>query len=474
MLFSWMAVWNLYPLIYEDTQGYLQRPATAAAALTGVRSEWADPSKVARVAVAAPGTTPGTKAGFKGGRSIYYGTAAWLFDCIGGLWAVAAAQCLSVGIVISLLYYRGLGLTSHLGFAVVAAVLAAGSAATLFANLIMPDVFAGVLIAALAALLTCWPRLRRADRIVLVLVAAFAVTAHDTHLLLAGAMLVAALLLRLLPSLRATLGWSGIRATAGVVTLGVVAIFGFALAVRAVTGQPPERMPFMTAHLAGKPVLAEFLTTHCDDTPPQWAVCRFRSRLPIHWIAFLFDPRPASGSFQTADPALKQAIARQDMALMLAVLAAEPVQTSAMLAGDAALQLVSFSYADLSPRGKVGFIDRRFPPHVVARIHASRLWHDDRPLEIWSTIQQAGVVLSIPVIVAGLVLMARRRDAMARVLMPLVLLLIAGVGANAIVCGVLASPYDRFQARVVWLLPLAALLITAWLSSSRRPALSRS
>jgi formate/nitrite transporter FocA (FNT family) len=36
-------------------------------------------------------------------------------------------------------------------------------------------------------------------------------------------------------------------------------------------------------------------------------------------------------------------------------------------------------------------------------------------------------------------------------------LVVAGVLANAIVCGALASPADRFQARVIWLIPLLAV-----------------
>ena len=33
------------------------------------------------------------------------------------------------------------------------------------------------------------------------------------------------------------------------------------------------------------------------------------------------------------------------------------------------------------------------------------------------------------------------------------------VVANAVVCGVLSGPYNRYQARVVWLIPLASMLL---------------
>ena len=44
-------------------------------------------------------------------------------------------------------------------------------------------------------------------------------------------------------------------------------------------------------------------------------------------------------------------------------------------------------------------------------------------------------------------------------------IVLMGVLANAIICGALASPYDRFQARVIWLVPLVALAV-----APRRPA----
>jgi apolipoprotein N-acyltransferase len=46
----------------------------------------------------------------------------------------------------------------------------------------------------------------------------------------------------------------------------------------------------------------------------------------------------------------------------------------------------------------------------------------------------------------------------------------AGVLANALVCATLASSLDRFQARVVWLLPFLALCV---LAMSRRAHSSR-
>jgi len=39
-------------------------------------------------------------------------------------------------------------------------------------------------------------------------------------------------------------------------------------------------------------------------------------------------------------------------------------------------------------------------------------------------------------------------------------LVVLGVLTNALVCGALSTPYDRYQARVVWLLPLLAFMVS--------------
>jgi hypothetical protein len=49
-------------------------------------------------------------------------------------------------------------------------------------------------------------------------------------------------------------------------------------------------------------------------------------------------------------------------------------------------------------------------------------------------------------------------------------LVLAGVAANALVCVTAASSLDRFQSRVIWLLPFLALTVLAWCASRSRVA----
>ena len=48
-----------------------------------------------------------------------------------------------------------------------------------------------------------------------------------------------------------------------------------------------------------------------------------------------------------------------------------------------------------------------------------------------------------------------------------VVLMVTAVALNAAVCGILSGPFARYEARVLWLVPAAALLLHA---ARRRPA----
>jgi peptidoglycan/LPS O-acetylase OafA/YrhL len=50
-----------------------------------------------------------------------------------------------------------------------------------------------------------------------------------------------------------------------------------------------------------------------------------------------------------------------------------------------------------------------------------------------------------------------------------VVLVVALLVVNAAVCGALSGPFARYQARMVWLFPMAAGLLVAGLRPRRRP-----
>lgn len=466
VLLCWLSLWNGYPLVYEDTLTYLERPATVAWSIGGVASDWANPDKATRLARPAEGTAPAAlpakQAPYRSGRSIYYGIPAYALDLVGGLWAVVAAQALLIATMAALVWFRCLGLVSRVGYVLVMLVLAALTSAGLFTNLVMPDIFAGALVLGLAMLFAYGDRLGRNDRWFIGITSLFAIIVHDTHLLVAVMMVAAALLLPLVwRRLRPLGSRPGGRLAVAAVTGGVIASLAFVVFVTAWTGQGPARLPFLTAHLLAKPEFGAYLARECDGAGDDWAACAFRDEVPMTWTKFLFDSAPGTGGYASRGPQVRDAISKQEMSLLLSALADSPVAIGGALVADGIDQIGAFSYQDLAPRPKARYIEGHFPDVIIDHVHASRLWADGEPLKRLSRVQEAVVIIALPVLALALFALARLRTPAARAFLWFTALVLIGVVGNGLICGILASPYDRFQSRVIWLVPLLAMYAVA-------------
>ncbi len=97
-----------------------------------------------------------------------------------------------------------------------------------------------------------------------------------------------------------------------------------------------------------------------------------------------------------------------------------------------------------------------FPGHYLQ----SRQARDDLPLEFFSSVQKWTVIASLAMFGLFTIHIWRRRS---RRLVGLALVIFFTVIANAFVTGALSTVEDRYQSRVVWLLPLlAGVLALDW------------
>lgn len=467
-----ISVWNGYPLVYEDTQAYLQRPATVGEAL-GLPSVWADKAKAKWLSGERSRGNSGEQSKTTApqiGRSIYYGAFIYALSLIGGLWAIVAAQAAILGTVVALLWYRCCGLRSDLGFVGAIAALTFGTSAGLFANLVMPDFLSGLLILLIGMLFVFWKSFKKIDKIFTSVIALLAVVAHPSHLLLAAAMLSMAILLRLaVPrDWKPRVSNAGLGVGVGIIACGTAAIFAFGIALKSVAGKDPVRLPHLTAHLVSQPLLADFVRENCAGKAPKWAVCAYRGRLPIVWTDFLFAADAQAYGFGAADAAQRRALSKQDTSLMIAVFRNDPVAASAMMISETGKQLGAFSYDDLSPRTKRQFVNKNFPLEIRQDLEKSILWSDDSVFWIASNVQRFFVFFSLPIIFLGYFFHRKYKDNQYNNFVYFSTFVFSGIVFNAFICGVLASPYDRFQARLIWLLPLLAIILTGSLFKNRR------
>lgn len=499
------AAWNGMPLLYPDTPTYLRGAETGLMRLAGPGklAPWVAPAPVPTTHLPAASAPMGRATGLTAldeqvvlaGRSVYYGALLEAAQLAGSLWWAAAFQALCVAWLLQLLLVHCWRLPAG-AFLGITGALAVATPAGLFTGLLMPDVFAALGILALAILLTQGRALGTGQRVGLGLLLLFALCAHASHLATA-ALLLAAVALGATARVAARVGITPRRAwpraealsfalAAACVVGALLAEAAFSAAVQRAVGAPPLRLPHLSARLIDRGPGEAYLRQACPTLAPpaRWAACDFIDRYPLAWTDFLFAREPGRGVFAPADTATKRRLSGEQLALAWAVLRHDPAGVLGGMAADVGRQLTMFQIDiwGLGPR-ELAMYTGRVPPPLLAAMEASRGAVSPQWQDRFSTVTRAAVLSSLVtlVILAGMwrrgqrgrpqhpgerALRAPDATALGR-LLPISALVLAGVVLNAMVCAVAAAPLDRFQARVIWLLPLLALAGIATLWSAR-------
>lgn len=474
LILSLSALWNGQPLFHPDTPTYLRGAEMGAARLLGpaalkswlpVRATDKPPFKSASASDESPKRLkPLTSLEDKlvlSGRSVYYGALLYA-GYLGGMWPAVAFQALSVAYVLQLLMARLWGLRSSQVVGV-AAALSLLTPLGVYTGFLMPDVFAPLVILCIAVLAVYWRQLHRIHRWLLSALLLFSVSVHASHLALALCLLVLALAARWLSARWRGLSWAGLAMVAACIAGGLGAEWAFNKTVTAAVGAPPLHLPHSAARLIDLGPGTDFLKQHCPESA--YAVCAYVRNYPTSWEDFLFSRNPAKGTFALADAATKRRMADEQFRFVLDVLRFDPVGVVAGEAGGVLQQLGQFR-VDIWGYSKrvLALYEGRVPDSVFADMRSSRAARFP-VFNHWVTISSYALVLA-SVLLAGLWWSQRAGSTAAaparlqqRRFADFSAIVVAGVIANAVVCATLASSLDRFQSRVIWLLPFLTLVV---------------
>ena len=425
LLLVWPAFLNGYPLVFSDTGAFLHQTAPPPG---GPLVIWDKPH--------------------------VYGPLLHAFHWRVTLWGPLLAQ----GLLLSWLLWltqralRGAGRPGlHLLVCLGAAAL---TTAPFTIALLMPDVFAPVVLIVLLLLGFCRDRLSRAEAVALGLLAAVGIAAHLSHLPLAAAIIVLVLLLarRVGPVLRAAAPLAG-----AVLILLATNLWGHGRAVLS-----PHGATFALARLQADGPAAAVIRTRCPESG--WYLCAFADRLPMESDEFLWDPAsPVNRAPDGTDRFLGGALLSAEAGVIVAeTLRAYPLEVAELAIRNSWTQLV------IAHAG-----DTLVPDHLAAAVRP-RIAEGFRPRELaaWEAALQPrgalpGAVAPFlwphaPVLLAGaaLALLAWWRAARAGDLrrLGLVVGVLVGVTANAVAAGALSKPNPRYEARILWLVPVVAAL----------------
>lgn len=384
------------------------------------------------------------------GRSPYYGL--WMsIPWPGSLpWPGIWLQCLAVAAVLATAARAAVPGMTQGRFLGILALLTVLTPAGVFAGLAMPDVWAAVGIMAWAACLALWRRFSLFERLGLLAAIAFAAVSHQSHLAVVGGLNLAVFAGTRVG--RSRVFDMPLAASAGAVVIALALNVSLDAAIEARSGQRSMSLPFFSAHLTDAGPGLAYLDSRCPD--PSLELCRFRDRLPLEWRAFMFEGDPQAGVFSASDVATQRRLAEQDVAFAVGTFLHDPASTVVSLAFDGFEQVFRFSLATTPIRAPVPIA----PADLEGRLYHAPGFYSAVTVATYGTTVICAILWVAASVGAG-PLRRLRRD---RVFWSFGCLVFLGVVGNAFVCGGLASPYDRFQARVVWLIPYVVALGWTW------------
>jgi hypothetical protein len=340
------------------------------------------------------------------------------------------------------------------------AALALLTSAPWFAATLMPDILAAVTVLCVTLLGLARARLSRGEARWLLALGSFAAAAHLSHWLVALAVACFVVLheRRLAPALRA---FAPALVAAALLVAANAAVFGRATL-------SAHGSVFLLARLQADGPAVATLRARCPQAG--WYLCGFLDRLPMDSDEFLWDPaspvsRDAAGNPRAMGSVL---LAPEASAIVRETLRDQPLGFALSAARNGLVQLVTAGIGDTLGPEHLDLSARRaiaaFPPGVLAAFDAARQMRGElRAVAApFAAVIPVALVLSVPLLSLGLV---RRPEARG-----MLLAICVGVSANALATGGLSKPHERYQARIAWLLPFAALLALPHTPATRRSA----
>jgi hypothetical protein len=431
LLLSACALYNGAPLLYADSIDYLLHGGEAARMLfLGETTRWVNT------------------------RSFFYALAILPLHAGGAAWPIVAAQA----VVTSWLLWIAMRVTgasaSPRRFFAVTGFVTLGTSLGWFVGYVMPDLFASHLVLAAALLAFSGSELTRGERVACCALAWFAIVAHGSHLLLAAALAVAVVPLRI------ALGGSrraALRSGAQLAALVVLAACSTLVLHRALLGEATisgRRPVFLLARSIADGPGRAYLREHCPEL--DLAICAHADRLPDNVRDLLWSD---TSIWSAASEPERERIRAEEMAVVLAAIRSDPWRQLAASVHNTAVQISTFGmWGSFFPDAYIAKRVREVLPGGADAYFASRQARGALHEGPLGDVQRTVLLASIAAI--GL---AGMRGRLAPALLGSTALVAVALVANAAVTATLSGVEDRYQARVVWLAPfLAALAVLAW------------
>ncbi len=438
LMMAWPAFYNGFPLLYPDSMTYVDDGRIVARAI--FLHQFSD---------------------YYGMRSFFYSLVILPLHWNVTLWPVVAVQCLLTAYILWLVVRSFVPRQTILPYLILVLLLSLFTGMSWYATLVMPDFLGPLLYLSIYLLVFARETLSRRERIFLYLTTWWAITSHASHLMLAaGLCMILALLLvfdrrdfrrRVRPFVE-------VAAIVALAAASQLALYGYLYGKLSLNG---ERPPFLTARIIADGPGRWYLEKHCGEL--KWAICNYVHNLPGDPDNFLW---AADGIYQNASEEENRRLIEEEMPFVLATLRAYPVEQISRSAANFWGQLTTFGFDDLDASSWVLDEFATVLPRAQSVYVKSLQARNALPLDLLTSIQLWAVLSTLAVIAVFVPLLWRMHSPR---IAGMGVVVVSMVVANALVTGALSMVEDRFECRVIWLVPfLAGMCVLDWLNQREK------
>ncbi|WP_315719480.1 MULTISPECIES: hypothetical protein [unclassified Bradyrhizobium] len=417
------ALWNGYPLLQWDTGGYLARwyegyLVPSRSTVFGLYLHWGE------------------------------GSSFWLNL---GLQALATLWILQLTL-------RVLGLNQPLRLLWMGLLLILTTALPWLASMLLTDIFAGLSVLALFILVTQARRISAMETIALFGFVAFASATHSATLGVLFGLCCAGWMAY--PWLRRQIALSGLVQASLTIVAGAAMLLAANFALSGQLAWTPGGTGVAFGRMLQDGIVAQYLKDHCGRE--KLKLCPYRNELPPTADDFLWGNSMFNklGRFEGMNEEMGFIVKRSLAAYPLWQAKAAAVATAEQLmhvaTGEGTSGWVPHTY---------GIIERYIPAQVrQMRAAHQQHWEINFAVVNWLHVPVALGSMLAAAAIAAHAIWRRRRDDVALLATTVTLALLG----NAVICGVISGPHDRYGARLVWIATFAVLIAVArWLSGER-------
>lgn len=431
-LMTWPALYNGYPLLYPDSMSYLEDGPLVARALFLHRFS-AD----------------------YGGRSFIY--------CLGILplhwnvtpWPIVALHAILAAYVIWLVVRSVFPQHTVARYFTLVLPLSLLTGLGWFVGWIMPDILGPVLCLSIYLLVFARETLSRAERLILLLIAWWAVASHTTHLILAAGICIFLTSLLLLQRKSMPRRLRAVGEVALIILVAAAAHLALHLYLYGEASLNGKRPPFLMARVIADGPGTRYLQQRCGDL--HLSICDHVHDLPDNVADFLWG---IHGIWRSTSADQQERLRGDEMPVVLGTLRAYPREELIISAGHFWRQLHSFGLWGYDPNPWILQMIDPVLPGARARYLQSRQAQETLHEEFFTSVQHWTVMASLVVIGVSALFV---RQGWPRRMIGLTAIIVFVVITNAAVTGVLSNVDDRYQARVIWLVPLlAGICVLEW------------